>query len=415
MSNPTRILQINTYHHLRGGDSRVMFETAAHLRARGHDVRHFAMQHADNVEDRDAHHFAPELDYPRMQAEGGLRNAWQVARSSISNPDARRALAGLLDEWAPDVAHLHSVMHHLTASVVLELRSRGIPIAWTLHDYKSVCPTTRLLRDGHTCHDCTGGRFLQATRHRCKRGSLPASLITTIELALHRRWRVYEDADLLIAPSRFLADTVQSMGLRARRLEVLPNFVDTSAYEPAVGRDRGYVLFVGRLSHEKGLPTLLEAMDGVAGIDLRVAGTGEMGDALRARAGTLCLDNVHFEGYSSGDALATLYRNARAVVVPSEWYENCPMVVLEAFAYGKPVIGTALGGLIDLVDPGVTGELVPAGDVSAWRRAMQDLADRPQYWHELGDHALEAARSRFDVQTHMDLLEAWFDQLSPNR
>lgn len=411
MTKPLRILQVNTFHHLRGGDSRVMFETTAGLRSRGHEVRHFAMDHPQNVDDPDAALFAPHIDYPALMEQGGPVNAWKVARSSIANPEARRTIGRMLDAWRPDVAHLHAVMHHLTASVVLELRERRIPIVWTLHDYKSVCPTTRLLRDGRPCEDCAHGRFINATRTRCKRGSLAASLITSIELTLHRRWRIYEDCELLIAPSQFLCDVVQRMGLRPRRIEVLYNFVDAKAYVPGNDHDGGYVLYVGRLSEEKGLETLVDAASRVPSLEVRIAGTGELADALCARAFEHGAKNIRFEGFTSGDDLAALYRNARAVVVPSEWYENCPMVVLESFAYGRAVLGADLGGLVDLVEPGVTGALVPPGDVDAWTNALADLATDPARWHTMGRHARHEAETRFAATNHLDRLEAWMHEV----
>lgn len=399
-----RILHLNTYHHLRGGDSRVMFETAAQLRAQGHEVRHFAMEHPQNVEDPDAEFFAPYVDFPELQRRGGLRNAVRVVATSIHNQRAREALGRMLDTWRPDVAHLHSVMHHLTASVVLELRERGIPIVWTLHDYKSVCPTTRLLRDGRPCEACKHGRFHQATLKRCKRDSLTASLITTVELGLHRMWRVYERADVLVAPSRFLRDKVTGMGLRPRRIEVLPNFVEVDRYDPASGVDEGYVLYVGRLSHEKGLPPLIEAMANVKGLGLRIAGTGELTESLQQRVEELGLDDVVFEGHVGGQRLADLYRGSRAVVVPSEWYENCPMVVLEAYAYGKPVVGSRLGGLVDLIDEDRTGKLVSPGDVLAWSQVLRRLSTDPATWHGMGENARYEAEEVYDAEPHMEAL-----------
>ncbi len=403
MAGLASILQVNTYHYLRGGDSRCMFETARQLRKRGLEVHHFAMQHPQNQPCEDSAYFAPYVDYPELMAKSGVGSKLQVLKSSLHNSDARRSVGALLDTMRPDVAHVHSIMHHLTASVVLELRKRGIPIVWTLHDYKAVCPTTRLLRDGAPCEACSGGRFFNATRYRCKRDSLAASALTTVELHLHRLWSVYEEADLLIAPSQFLRDKVVEMGLRPRRIEVLPNFVESSTYEPQCD-DEGYVLYVGRLSHEKGLPTLIEAAGQVPSVELRIAGTGELEGELRERCTREGWRNVRFEGFVGGSDLVDLYRGARALLIPSEWYENCPMVVLEAYAFGKPVIGSRLGGLIDLVEDGVTGALIEPGVVSAWSTALRSVAHEPEVWRSMGLRARERAEGRFDAKSHIDTL-----------
>jgi glycosyltransferase involved in cell wall biosynthesis len=405
-----KILAVNSFHHLRGGDSAYAFFAADGMQARGHELRHFAMRHPENFASDDAAHFAPSIDFPSLHARRDPRAVATVVGSAIYSRPARRALCGLLEQFRPDVAHLHSVMHHLTASVLLELYARRIPVVWTLHDYKSVCPTTLLLRQGKPCEACSGGKFLAAVRYRCKRDSAGASLLAAAELRLHRHWRLYERAAALIAPSEFLAAKVTQMGLRPRRIVVLPNPAPPA--QPSARRqDGGYLLYVGRLSREKGLVTLLEAASRRPQLELRIAGQGELGPQLQALARERSV-RAQFLGHVQGEALAALYAKARALVVPSEWYENCPMVVLEAASFGLPVLASRIGGLPELVRDGEHGWLVPAGDVEAWAQALAAAWTDGDECRRRGDALRAHVAQRHDASVHLSRLETIYREAS---
>jgi len=409
-----RILMANTYHYLRGGDSAYALGISQALRERGEDVVPFAMRSGRNLPSEHEEHFAPELDYPALQAAGGPANAWTVVRNSIYNRQARRSLAGLLDEEPVDLAHLHSVMHHLTASIVLELRSRRVPLVWTLHDAKACCPTTHFLRQGVPCHACAGGRFHNALRYRCKRGSVAASAVVTVELYLHRLWKIYERADLLLAPSRFLRDVLLKTGLRPRRMEVLPNYVDLDRF-PASEQAGEHLLYVGRLSPEKGISTLLRAAARHPRLPVVLAGGGELEGPLRRRIDAEGLGHVRLEGHVGQGRLAELLAGARAVALPSECDENCPLAVLEAFASGRAVLGSRRGGIPELVEEGVTGRLVAAGDVDAWSRALEEVEREPASWAEMGRQARLRAETRYGRRAHVDRLQDLYREVLESR
>jgi glycosyltransferase involved in cell wall biosynthesis len=403
------ICMVNTFHYRRGGDSAYALNLEEGLRARGFDVASFAMKHPDSLPSSDEDLFVEHIDYPELMRRGGIGNALRVLGNSIYNRQARENLARLLDRRPCRMAHVHAVMHHLTAAAVLELHSRELPVVWTLHDFKSVCPTTLFMREGQVCEACSGGRFYSALRYRCKRGSLGASAIVTAELYLHRAWKVYEQAALLLAPSSFLRDRVLEAGLRPKRIEVLPNFVETDRVG-SEGMPGGYALYVGRVTEEKGVETLMRAAAD-ANVALHVVGTGEAKEDLEAEAASRGWDHVTFHGHRSGAELEELYRNCSVLAVPSECRENCPMVVLEAFAAGKPVLGSRLGGLVEILDGRGVGELVEPGSVEAWSDALSRWVHDAGACREAGGRAREIAEREYSPQAHFGRLLELYEQV----
>jgi glycosyltransferase involved in cell wall biosynthesis len=367
------------------------------------------MSHPENLSAESDGYFAEEMDYPDMMRRGGLGASARVARRAVYNREARQAIERLLDDEKIDLVHVHSVMHHLTASVILACYERGLPLVWTLHDMKAVCPTTHFLRDGKICEECGGGRFYWAAFYRCKRKNLMASALVATELYLHRNWKIYERADLLIAPSQFLRDKLIEHGIRAKRFEVLPNFVE-AVEPPPTSRDDGYVLYVGRLSSEKGIETLVDA-SGVGGFPLVIVGTGELEAELRDRVERTHLTNIHFLGYRTGADLDSLYRGARVVALPSTCQENCPFAILEAYSYAKPVAGSRLGGIPDIVIEGETGILLPPGQSKLWAEQLGELVDDPTRCRALGTNALGLARDRFSRDIHVARVEQYYGEV----
>jgi glycosyltransferase involved in cell wall biosynthesis len=405
------VCMVNTFHYRRGGDSSYVLGLQDELASRGTNVASFAMRHADSLPSKFSEFFADEIDYPRLRAKGGVRGAFEVVRKAVYNRQARASLARLLDSEPCRLAHVHTVMHHLTASVVLELYARELPVIWTLHDLKSVCPTTHFLREGKACEACNGGRFYNALRYRCKRKNVGASAIVTAELYLHRLWKVYERADLILAPSRFLRDKVIEAGLKPRRIEVLPNFIRAKDIEVSAG-EGDYVLYVGRITPEKGVGTLARAC-AAAGVPLRIVGDGDLLPHLVKEAAQKGWTNISWEGYRFGAELDALFQGARIVAVPSECRENCPMVVLEAMARGKPVLGSRLGGLIEILEDRGTGELVEAGSVENWQLAVVRWMHDSARCREAGHAARREAETMFAPDRHVSKLLEFYDQVSP--
>jgi glycosyltransferase involved in cell wall biosynthesis len=381
-----KILHVNKFLYRRGGAEGYMQDVAARQAAQGHEVAFFGMAHPDNDPQRYADTFPTEVEFEPApeSATGKLRALGRMVWST----SAQRGIASVLDDFRPDVVHLHNIYHQLSPSVLRPVAARGIPAVMTLHDYKLVCPTYQFLDKGQICQACVSGGFSQAVRRRCKDGSLTASAAAALELSLHTRFGAYDPVRLFLCPSRFLADQMRRGGVFPERMTVLNNFVDSDAVTPQEGPGSG-IVFAGRLSREKGVDVLVRAVaelapDLPAGPILQVAGDGPVRAELEALAADLAPGRVVFTGRLPMAALGDLVRGAAVAAVPSRWHENQPLAILEAFACGLPVVTTDLGGLPELVDDGVDGALVRPDDAPALAAARRPLLTDPVRAHRMG-------------------------------
>ncbi|MDM7917415.1 MAG: glycosyltransferase [Candidatus Eisenbacteria bacterium] len=344
MSDGRTVLLVNKYHYLKGGAEKYYLDLSELLAKRGDRIVHLAMRHDANLPARDGDRFVSEVDYrARMGAAARARHAVR----SVYNSEAARPAREIARGARPDVAHLHNVYHQLSPSVIRALDDEGIPIVQTLHDYKLICPAYLLLtQQGEICERCRGGRYHEAFRRRCLLDSRAASAVGMIEAYLHRWLRTYEKVRLFVCPSRFLLEKVAEFGVARERLVALPYFLQVDRYEPAPAASEGdYYVYAGHLSREKGVATLLEAharLPKPGRLPLRILGEGPLDAMLKARATELGASDVAFEGYRRPPELHRIVGAARFVVVPSEWYENYPYAILEAFALARPVLGLSL-------------------------------------------------------------------------
>lgn len=328
-----KILSINNYHYRRGGSDVVYLAHAALMEDLGWENGFFSMKHPKNLETPWSRFFVDEIEFGHAYS---LPAKAAMATKVVYSFEARRKLRRLLAEFPADVAHLHCVYHHLSPAIIPVLAGAGIPVVMTAHDLKLACPAYKMFNKTGICEHCKGGNFLNVVRHRCIRDSLAASAIVAVETGVHRLLKTYRKLSKVVVPSRFFLQKFVEWGWPADAFVYIPNFVDAERFAPNFEPGK-YFVYCGRLSPEKGVATLLRAAK-AAGAALKVVGTGPMEAELKSLQQELCGD-VEFLGYRSGGELHGLIRGARAVVLPSEWYENAPMNVLESFALGKPVIG----------------------------------------------------------------------------
>ncbi|MEW6380574.1 MAG: glycosyltransferase family 4 protein [bacterium] len=399
------ILLANKFFYLNGGSETVFFQERDFLKQKGFKVIDFSMQHPKNLESEYADFFVSNVDY--NTAARGFRHRAKIARDFISNPEAIRKIQTLAAQERPALAHLHNIYHQLTPSIIPALRESGVKVILTLHDYKLVCPSYLMISNEAICDHCQGQYFWKAVKNRCLDGSLFKSLILSCEAYWHAWAKSYEAVDLFLSPSRFLADLVSQNRLKGQKVFVLHNGIDLQRYSPS-GKDEGYILYFGRLSREKGIETLLKAYTQFlsSSFPIRIIGTGPLESALRSE-----YRNVEFCGYKAGEELRRYIDESSFVVVPSEWNENCSMVVLESMAMGKPVIGSRIGGIPEQIEDGETGYLFSMGNIEELAAKMEDLITHPQLRREMGYKARKKVEREYSLTRHCSELLKIYDQV----
>ena len=367
-----RILLANTRHYVHGGDSSYTFALSEALRAAGHTVSFFAMAGPRNLPDPNSDLFVSYIDFRELNQRRNLRSGVEVLRRSIFSSEAAAKFTRLVERCKPDVVHLQNIHAHLTPSIVLAAERLGLPVVWTMHDYKVLCPNSHFRIDatGVLCEACRPGRYHAALTARCKKNSLLASAMAAAEAYAHWLRGVQQKVHCYLSPSRFLAGKLLEHGWPSERVRHVPNFV-ASAAVPERSHSGTHFLFVGKLEPLKGIDVLLEAA--AAAPDSRILLAGGCDDAgVKAKLSRLPA-NVSYLGVRSAYEIARLMAEARAVIVPSIWYENQPMVILEAFSAGAPVIGSRIGGIPELVADRERGLLVPPGDAQELAHAITTL------------------------------------------
>jgi glycosyltransferase involved in cell wall biosynthesis len=399
MENSLKILLVNTRHFYGGGDSTYTFNLAELLSSRGHGIAFFAMQDKRNLPDPNADLFVSTIDFRELNQHKTLANGVKVLARTIYSAEARRKFAGLLDRFSPDIIHLQNFFRHITPSIVFEARQRGLPVVWTLHDYWLACPNSHFLidRTGEICEACRGGRFYQAAFKRCKKDSLLASGLAALEAYCSRWMRVLKKVDAFVTPSGFLKSKLIENGFDVNHMHHLPLFLPQRSFWEGE-QDQGYFLFLGKLEAIKGIDVLIEAARRAREVPIKIAGI--VGEPLASRLPGILPENAEHVGLKHGKELADLIHNALAVVLPSIWYENQPFSILEAFASGKPVIASDLGGMTELVAHRERGLLVKPGDPAALADALQWAAANRTLMKAMGRNARHYALKHHSPESH---------------
>jgi len=400
------VLAANKYYFVKGGAERYFFELQRILEEHGHSVIPFAMAGDRNEATPWSSYFVSHEPFEdgapvlaRLGAAGRVLYSWE----------ARRRIESLVDKARPDVAHLHNIAHQLSPSIIHGLKSRGIPVVQTLHDYKLVCPNYQMFVDGQTCERCDSFRYYEAVVHRCMRGSLGASALVALEAYAHRILGTYlRNVDLFIAPSRSLRERMVAHGVPGDRIVHMPYSIALDEYRP-VYEPGAYGVYFGRLSVGKGLKTLMSALELVPDLPFKVVGSGPMREELERSVADR--GDVEFTGYMTGEALHRVVGNALFAVVPSECYENSPLAVYESFALGTPVVGSTIGGIPELVTDGETGLHFETGSRTALADAMRELASDRQRALEMGRAARRRVETEYGPARHYELITSVYERV----
>lgn len=334
-----KILLSNKFYYRRGGDCIYMLNLEQLLKEHGHDVAVFAMDYPENLETPWKKYFPTNMS--KLMA---------FTRPFGSN-EVKKRFTQLLNEFQPDIVHLNNI-HTQLSPIIAELsKKRGIKVIWTLHDYKLLCPRYDCLCNGNNiCELCFSGNKTYCKANKCMKNSTLASLIGYYEAIKWNRKRLEKCTDTFICPSKFMVQKMMQGGFDKEKLLPLCNFIDTTKCQQKNLEKENYYCFIGRLSHEKGVKTLINAANQLP-YKLKIIGDGPLYEELKKIAHS----NIEFLGFKQWNEIKDLVSKARFSVIPSEWYENNPLSVIEALCLGTPILGANIGGIPELIEDEETG------------------------------------------------------------
>lgn len=358
-----KILLVNKYNFVQGGSDRYFMELAEKLRSEGHEVAKFCMQHEKNLPERYEAYFAEAVDYNKPQS---LFKQAVAALRVIYNFEAKKKFARLLDDFKPDLIHAHNIYHQLSPSILSAAHRRRIPIILHLHDYKLISPNYSLYSHGRINESFVAPHYFRCVGDRCVKNSYLKSFLAATEMFIHHRvLKIYEKTvSTYIAPSTFMKDMCSRHGINARFVKKLCYFIEPVAAASYKTAEPPYIVYVGRLSEEKGISVLLEAVAKWRFTGkLKIAGIGPEEPKLRSLVVQLGIaEKVDFLGQLEKNELFQLIDGALANVIPSVWYENMPFSMLETMGRGKTVIASRIGGMPEMIKHRENGLLFKAGD-----------------------------------------------------
>lgn len=401
-----RILFCNKYNYRFSGTEVYLFELMDLLRSNGHDVALFSMADSRGEPTPYDRHFVNHIDF---KSHAGLATKALHAGHAIYSVEARRKLRRMIREFHPDVAHVRNIYHHLSPSILWELKAQGVPVLYHLNDFKLLCPGYNLVSRGQPCEACRGGAFWQAMSSKCYPGFAARTALTT-EAYIHHWLGTYRKCvEIFLAPSHFVRDKFVEHGWDRNRFEVLPHFQEVRHVDPVL--ENAPVLYVGRLSAEKGVDDLVRAMSQLRQMRLVIAGEGPQRSELERLAVSLDLKNIEFVGHVSATERDALIAASQFTILPSHAYETLGKTILESYAMGRAVVASDIGSRRELVRHGETGLLYRCGDIHELVDALQSLAAKPQLANEMGRAGWEFVRRRHMPSDHHVRLVGLYEEL----
>ena len=406
-----KILLVNKFYHVVGGSERYLFGLGELFAAMGDKVVYFSMKDERNVPTPESRYFIRHIDFNEPAGP------FQIAHNSahvLYSFEAKRKFAQLLDDEKPDIIHLNIFQSQLTSSIVDAAVSRGIPIVYTAHELKSICPNYQMLNHGKICEKCLGGNYWHCFFEGCMKDSRLKSLLASMEANVYKIRKTYRKMDLVITPSAFYKKKIDQAGVMGCPVVYMRNFLPAETVYDGSTKDGGYMLYFGRLSREKGILTLIRAF-AASGTSLKlcIAGQGPLEEEIFKLIDSLRLsDRVTVLGFLSGERLGKMIREATAVCLTSEWYENGPYSIMEAQSWGRPALVTDAGGLPEIVEDGADGVICRMGDISSIAEGIRRIqAGRPWDTEAIAARACE----KYDAKAYAKRLRGLYQEIIEGR
>lgn len=380
---------VNKFLYPNGGSETYMLKLGQYLASKGHEVQYFGMEDKRNIVGNNIRSYVKQVDFK----SGKLIDKISYPFKLIYSFEARAKIANVLDDFKPDIVHMNNINFQLTPAIIYEIKKREIPMVQTVHDPQIACPNHRLYNEYNEklCVKCLDGEYINCYKEKCLKNSRIASAIATIESYYYHKRNTYNLVDIYICPSKFISEIIQKGGIEKSKIEILYNFSDNISRVSTNNLKKDYVLYFGRLSKEKGIDTLLLACKKLHNIKFIIVGDGPLREKVTK------LSNVEFLGFKSGDELNKLIKEARFSVYPSEWYENCPLSVIESLNLGTPVIVSDLGGAKELIEHNVTGLIFKGGEKEELIKVIEELWKNRELCCDMAKKCVENRNNNIDI------------------
>lgn len=396
-----KILQINKFYHQKGksgGTGRYLLSLIDLLKNHNHQIQIFAMKDKNCLPSIYSPYFIEEQDFscPKLN----FKTITGVTKF-IYSFEAKKKIEELIKNEKPDIAHLHNIYHHITPSVLSILKKYRIPTVQTLHDFHLISPNYNLYSEKSGVHEeCSHGKYWKAVIHKCIKNSRSAGALSAAKMYFEKITKIYtKNIGVFISPSQFLMNKYIENGFPSEKIVFLRPFINLKKYKPKFSSGN-YVLYFGRIHSQKGVRLLLEAASQLPNIHFKIVGAGKEKESLIGLVEEKKLRNTEIIGRQYGNVLKNTIRNAAFIIVPSLSYENAPFAVLEAFALGKPVIASNLGGLPELIKDKSTGLLFNAGDANDLKEKILSLSLYPCLIRTMGVQARLFVEKNFSPEKH---------------
>ena len=359
-----RILLVNKFHYLRGGSEKYYFELAKLLKDHGHTVAFFSMKNENNIKTGDREYFVDEID----MNTGSKFEALNVIYSKKNKALMEKAL----EEFKPDIVHINNFQRQLSASIIDAVKEKNIPLIMTAHDLNPICPASIMLYNGEVCEDCITKGYTSCIKKKCIKNSMLKSVLGYIEKKYYDLHKIFCKVDCIISPSEFNKNQLLKGKLKCNDITVIHNFVNETKKTDYTLGDGAF--YFGRLSKEKGILNLIEAINNIPGARLIIAGDGPERENIQAYIKEHKLENrITLLGYLNQNDIRENIRKCRFVTVPSICFENCPYSILETMEIGKPIIGSKIGGIPELIQDGINGFTYEHNDVTKLTNILMKL------------------------------------------
>ena len=404
-----RIIIANYRYFIAGGPEKYMFKFMDAARKMGIEVIPFSVNNPQNEETPYSKYFAKPRSNQLMYADTqkSIGNMIGMVRATVWNYDAENRLRKLIRDTEPDAVYILHEVNHLSPSIIRAAKKEGVRVVHRISDFFMFCPKYDFLCENEICEACLHGDYKKAIERKCVKGSKAGTILRVLAMKLYARTKVFDDVDQFICTCEFSKNKLIEGGVPAEKISCVPTFIDSSKITPCFENDK-YFLFLGRMAHQKGTIYAIEAMKYLKDTEYVLKKTGQISDSEEDQKIWKYIqenrleNKVVFTGFKHGKELEELISRSTCIVCPAIWYENMPNTVIEAYAYGKPVVASRVGSLAEIVEDGKTGFLFEMRNSKDMAEKLRKFVFEEGLSAQLGKQARALCEERYNTVKHME-------------